>query len=140
MDSGAKTAEKESRRVGLALVSALGLLAGCASQQRLPLPVWRVDRTGKPAAVDLSRSGVYFCGRWQYVLDLRNRGYARQALHGSLFREGAVVLPKKSKSVVETPWGKMRFHRYGAHPSGRIGWLPVEQAHRPRELDQSSSP
>jgi hypothetical protein len=127
-------------RLGTLAVLLFAALAGCGVVEDRPPPVWRVDPPSAPGKIYLSRPGTYFCGGWQYVLDIRNRGYTRRVVRGALFRDGKAVLPGKRKSVVRTPWGKMRFHDYETHPSRRIGWLPVGRLGRGPDARQRSSP
>jgi hypothetical protein len=115
-----------------AALAALLLLApaGCGVVDDSPPPVRRVDPPGSPGKIDLSRPGSYFCGRWQYVIGVRNRGYGRELLHGSLFLDGRPVVPGEDDAGRETPWGPMRFHRYEAPVRDAVGWIPAEASDR----------
>ncbi|MHC4915531.1 MAG: hypothetical protein ACYTGB_08565 [Planctomycetota bacterium] len=107
--------------LGLLLLSAA---CGCGVVDDSPPPVWREDPPGKAGAIDLSRAGTYICGRWKYVLSVRDREYAREVLQGSLFYDGRSVAPRAGSLTRSTPWGEMRFEGYGVRSRFR-GWVPA---------------
>jgi len=113
------------RYLALAFCGIAVLLTSCRTVTDTPAA------TAPAIPVDLSKSGVYRSGRWEYRCLVQNAGTRRQDYFGKLLFDGKEVPAAGLNDYYRTPWGKLYWVGELKVMFGGHGWTPRAMPSRP---------
>ena len=94
----------------------------------------------KPLPIDLTKSGTYAAGKWQYRLDIVEPGTKSEGRWGWLWYDSQKLPRGEVNDYYRTPWGPIYWVDVPKTHWGMHGWMPSPLAQNSRQGQPLTAP